>query len=135
MALYLLDTDICSYVIRNRPEAVRRRMNAVPLENQAVSVVTYAELMFGVRRSSNPKVNRAVIDAFLRHVSVLEWNRNAADAYAELRIALEAKGQPIGNMDLLIAAHARSLRAVLVTNNERHHGWIPGLKIENWAKP
>ncbi|MGH8602147.1 MAG: type II toxin-antitoxin system VapC family toxin [Gammaproteobacteria bacterium] len=91
-------------------------------------------LMFGMRRSSSPKMNRAVIDAFLRHVSVLDWNRDAADAYAELRAALEAKGQPIGNMDLLIAAHARSLRAVLVTNNERHHVRIPGLKIANWAK-
>ena len=64
MALYLLDTDICSYVIRNRPEAVRKRMNAVSLESQAISVVTYAELMFGVRRSSNAKVNRTVVGAF-----------------------------------------------------------------------
>lgn len=135
MALYLLDTDICSYVIRNRPEAVRKRMNAVPLGSQAISVVTYAELMFGVRRSSNAKVNRTVVGAFLRHVSLLDWNRHAVDAYAEMRVELEAKGQPIGNMDLLIAAHARSLRAVLVTNNERHHGRISGLKIENWAKP
>jgi tRNA(fMet)-specific endonuclease VapC len=135
MALYLLNTDICSYVIRNRPEAVRKRMNAVPLGSQAISVVTYAELMFGVRRSSNAKVNRTVVGAFLRHVSLLDWNRHAADAYAEMRVELEAKGQPIGNMDLLIAAHAHSLRAVLVTNNERHHVRISGLKIENWAKP
>ncbi|MGQ0592465.1 MAG: type II toxin-antitoxin system VapC family toxin [Gammaproteobacteria bacterium] len=106
MGLYLLDTDICSYVIRNRPETVRKRMNG----------------------SSNAKVNRTVVGAFLRHVSVLDWDRDAADAYAEMRVELEAKGQPIVNMDLLIAAHARSLRAVLVTNNERHHGRISGLK-------
>ncbi len=80
MALYLLDTDICSYVIRNRPEAVRKRMNAVPLASQAISVVTYAELMFGVRRSSNAKVNRTVVGAFLRHVSMLDWNRDAISA-------------------------------------------------------
>ena len=93
MALYLLDTDICSYVIRNRPEAVRKRMNGVPLASQAISVVTYAELMFGVRRSSNAKVNRTVVGAFLRHVSMLDWDRDAADAYAEMRVELEAKGQ------------------------------------------
>ncbi|MGI8740628.1 MAG: type II toxin-antitoxin system VapC family toxin [Gammaproteobacteria bacterium] len=96
---YLLDTDTCSYVIRNRPESARRRMNAVPLEQQGISVITYAELLYGVRRSSNKRVNRRVVDAFVRHLSVLEWTREAAECYAEVRTTLEHKDKPIGAMD------------------------------------
>lgn len=134
MALYILDTDICSYVIKNKPEDVRRRMNAVPLELQAISVVTYAELLYGVKRSSSQRVNRAVVDAFVKHLTVLEWDIEAADHYADLRTHLEAQGTPIGGMDMMIAAHARSVDAVLVTNNLKHFNHVPGIKLENWAE-
>lgn len=131
---YLLDTDTCSYVIRNRPESARRRMNAVPLDEQGISVVTYAELLYGVRRSSSKRINRRVVDAFVRHLFILDWNREAAEYYAELRTTLERKGKPIGGMDMLIAAHALSLNAVIVTNNSRHFGSVSGLSIENWTR-
>lgn len=129
---YFLDTDICSYIIKNRPPKARRRMNAVPLGQQAISIVTYAELLFGVKRSSSTKVNRGTVDAFVRHLSILDWNADAAEHYADLRTHLEAAGTPIGAMDLMIAAHARSLGAVVVTNNECHFRRVPGLVVENW---
>lgn len=132
MPLYVLDTDICSYVIKNRPPVVRERMNAIPLESQAISVISYAELLYGVRRSSSPRVNRPIVVAFVRHLTVLAWEVEAAEHYADLRVHLEARGTPIGSMDLMIAAHARSVRAVLVTNNLRHFEKVPGLKLVNW---
>ena len=133
MALYLLDTDISSYLIRKRPVAVLARMDAVPLSQQVISVVTYAEIMFGLHR--NPSVNneRAAALFFGTVGAVLDWNRAAADAYAVLRSTLESMGRPIGSMDTLIAAHALSLGAILVTNNVRHFNHVPNLEIENWA--
>ena len=133
MPLYMLDTDICSYVIKNRPPEVRRKMNAVPLDQQAISVVTYAELLYGVKRSSSQRVNRQMVDAFVRHLTVLEWNTDAAEHYADLRTYLEVQGMSIGAMDLMIAAHARSLEAVLVTNNRRHFDRVPELTVESWT--
>lgn len=130
--LYILDTDTCSFVIRNKPPEARQRMNSVPLDQQAISIVTYAELLYGVRRSSSAKVNRVVIENFVRHLGILDWNRAAAERYAELRTHLEAAGTPIGAMDMMIAAHALSLDAVVVTNNERHFCRVPGLVVENW---
>ena len=132
MLLYMLDTDICSYVMKNRPPEARRKMNAVPLDQQAISVVTYAELLYGVKRSSSQRVNRQVVDAFVRHLTVLEWNADAAEHYADLRTYLEIQGTPIGAMDLMIAAQTRSLEAVLVTNNRRHFDKVPGLTVESW---
>jgi tRNA(fMet)-specific endonuclease VapC len=133
MVRYLLDTDTCSYAIRERPAGVRERMNAISLEEQAISVVTYAELMYGVARSSNARVNREVVAAFVRHVPALSWTADAAEHYGEIRAALEVRGAPIGAMDLMIAAHARSLGAAVVTRNLRHFSRVPGLAVENWA--
>jgi tRNA(fMet)-specific endonuclease VapC len=109
--LYILDTDACSFVIRNKPPEARQRMNSVPLDQQAISIVTYAELLYGVQRSSSAKVNRGVIENFMRHLGILDWNRAAAECYAELRTYLDA---------------------VVVTNNERHFRKVPGLVLENW---
>lgn len=130
--LYVLDTDTCSYILRNKPPEAKRRMNAVPLEQQAISIVTYAELLYGVTRSSNTRINRKLVDHFARHLSVLDWGHAAAERYAELRAHLETAGTPIGAMDMMIAAHALSLDAVVVTNNERHFRRVPGLAVENW---
>lgn len=94
--------------------------------------MTYAELVYGVRRSSSQRVNQAVIDAFISHLDVLDWTKAAADHYGDIRALLEAKGCPIGNMDLLIAAHARSLDATVVTNNVKHFRRVPRLKVERW---
>ncbi|MFO1433399.1 MAG: type II toxin-antitoxin system VapC family toxin [Candidatus Competibacteraceae bacterium] len=95
-------------------------------------MVTYAELLYGVKRSSSQRVNRQVVDAFVKHLTLLEWNADAAEHYADLRTHLEIRGTPIGAMDLMIAAHVRSLEAVLVTNNRRHFDKVPGLTVESW---
>lgn len=131
---YMLDTDTCSYIMKRSHPALLERIQRVQLEKQAVSVVTMAELLFGVRLSTRPKQARDAFDAFIRHLSVLEWTGAAAEHYAEIRADLKLRGAMIGANDLLIAAHARSLGAVLVTNNTREFGRVKGLKMENWAK-
>jgi len=102
------------------------------MEQVCISVVTYAELVYGVERSSSKRVNRPVIEDFVRHLDVVEWDTDAADQYGMIRAELEANGSPIGAMDMMIAAHAKSMKAVLVTNNQKHFTKVKGLKVENW---
>jgi tRNA(fMet)-specific endonuclease VapC len=132
MPLYMLDTDTCAFIMRGPSEGLSRRLRATPLQEQAISVVTFAELLYGVRVSSKSKQNRDVVDAFVKHVSILEWTEGAAEHYAEIRAHLHKKGQMIGANDLMIAAHARDADAILVTGNEREFRRVPALKIENW---
>jgi tRNA(fMet)-specific endonuclease VapC len=132
MPLYMLDTDICAFIMRGPSEGLSRRLRATPLQEQAISEVTFAELLYGVRVSSKSKQNRDVVDAFVKHVSILDWTEGAAEHYAEIRAHLHKKGQMIGANDLMIAAHARDADAILVTGNEREFRRVPALKIENW---
>jgi tRNA(fMet)-specific endonuclease VapC len=99
----------------------------------AISVVTEAELLFGVRLSSKPKVARASFEGFIRHVNVLAWGRDAAEHYADIRADLRKRGEIIGANDLMIAAHVRSLDAIVVTNNVREFRRVKGLHVENWS--
>ena len=133
MQLYMLDTDTSSYIIRNHPEAVRTRFNALHLEQICISIATYAELLYGVARSSSARINRPIVDKFTHHLIIKHWDEAAAEHYAQIRTDLEAKGTPIGGMDMQIAAHARSLDAILVTNNTRHFERVEGLRLENWV--
>ncbi len=128
----MLDTDTCAFVLRRSSDTLLQRIQAVPLPQQVMSVVTYAELLFGVQLSSKKKANRAGVDALTRHLSVLDWPQAAAKHYAEIRADLKQWGSMIGANDLLIAAHARSLGAIVVTHNTRDFARIEGLKIENW---
>ena len=130
--LYMLDTDICAFVLRRSSEVLLERIQLVPIERQIISMVTLAELLYGVLESNKKKANRAGVDAFVRHVTVKDWSRDAAEHYAEIRVGLRKKGQMIGANDLMIAAHARSLDATVVTNNVKDFGRIKGLKVENW---
>lgn len=132
MKRYMLDTDMCSYIIKEHPESVRQRFQALAMEQLCVSVITYAELMYGVERSSSRRVNRPIIEDFVRYLDVLNWGTEAADEYGLIRAELEDAGTPIGAMDMMIAAHAKSIKAVLVTNNQKHFTKVKGLKIENW---
>jgi tRNA(fMet)-specific endonuclease VapC len=132
MPLYMLDTDTCAFIMRGPSEGLSRRLRATPLQEQAISEVTFAELLYGVRVSSKSKQNRDVVDAFVKHVSILDWTEGAAEHYAEIRAHLHKKGQMIGANDLMIAAHARDADAILVTGNEREFRRVPALKIENW---
>jgi len=134
MNLYMLDTDICSYIIRERPVQVLEHFKQVEMEQLCISVVTYAELIFGVEHSSSKKVNRAIIDDFVQHLSIISWDEEAAEHYGKIRAYLQAKGKVIGSMDMMIAAHARSQGMTVVTNNDRHFKRVPKLTVENWAK-
>ena len=132
MALYMLDTDTCAFVMRGPSENLRAKLLATPIDEQSISVVTLAELLFGIKLSSQAKRNRIALDAFMKHLTVMEWPEEAAEHYAEIRTHLHKSGQMIGANDLLIAAHARCVDAVVVTNNEREFRRVPGLKVENW---
>lgn len=131
--MYMLDTDICSYIIRDRPMNVLERFNRIDTSTLCISVITQAELLYGVERSASKKITRDIVADFLGRLRVLDWSAAAAEKYAVLRATLEKKGTPIGNMDLMIAAHAESIGATVVTNNTRHFSVVPRLKVENWV--
>ena len=133
MKRYMLDTDISSYIIRNRPESVRARFRKLDSSQLCISVITHAELLYGVKSVGAGKAIRLDVEDFVRRLEVLAWDSTAAGHYAEIRVKLEAGGTPIGNMDMMIAAHARSTNTVLVTNNEKHFRRVSGLLVENWA--
>jgi len=130
--LYMLDTDTCAFILRRSSLALLNRIQAVPLEHQCMSMVTLAELLYGVQLSSRRKENKAAVDVLTRHLSVVDWARDAAEHYAEIRVDLKRKGQSIGSNDLMIAAHARSLGAIVVTSNVKDFRRVKGLRHENW---
>ena len=130
--LYMLDADTCGFILRRSSPTLLDRIQAVPLQQQTVSVITLAELLYGVQVSSRKKANRAAVDALVRHLTLMDWPREAAEHYAEIRADLKRKGRLIGSNDLLIGAHARSLGAVVVTNNVKDFGRVKGLEVQNW---
>ena len=132
--MYLLDTDICSYILKEKPASVREKFQQVNSESLHVSVITCAELLYGVRRSASAVINESVVLDFLSRLTVLHWTMDAASSYGSLRVALESKGDVIGNMDMLIAAHALSVKFTVVTNNLPHFSKVPGLLVENWTR-
>lgn len=131
---YLLDTNIASYVIKGNIPQVRQRLLRVPIAEVSISVVTEAELRFGVARKPEAVRLKIAVEEFLLRVDVLPWDSEAAKHYAQLRSALERSGDPMGNLDIMIAAHALSAQAVLVTN-DRVFRRVKQLKIEDWTKP
>ena len=122
---YLLDTNICIYLINRRPVSVVERIQSLPIEDIGISTVTVAELEYGVAKSLRPEQNRNALIEFLTPFRILEFGQTAAFKYGQLRAMLERRGRTIGPMDLLIAAQALAERAVLVTNNEREFGRVP----------
>ncbi len=129
----MLDTDTCSYIIRERPPTVLTRFQNLAMAQICISAITYAELLYGVRRSSSIRINRSIVDDFVRHLDILGWHAETADHYGQIRASLEASGTPIGAMDMMIASHALNLNLILVTNNQRHFSKVRGLKLENWV--
>ncbi len=129
---YLLDTNIASYVIKGNVPAVRRKLLRIPMAQTFISSITEAELRYGVARRPGAITLERIVEEFLLRVTTMPWDSQAAREYASLRAEMERIGQPIGNLDLLIAAHALSLSAVLVTS-DRAFSRIKKLKIENWA--
>jgi tRNA(fMet)-specific endonuclease VapC len=133
MARYMLDTDTCSYIMKRSSEAVVKRLRTVPVTEVCMSVITKAELLYGVEVSPRREQDATALQAFLPHVEVLEFPAAAADHYAEIRADLKKRGQMIGANDLFIAAHARTLGLKLVTNNTAEFSRVKGLTLENWT--
>lgn len=132
--MFLLDTNICIYLIRKRPAKVLERLMACSPDAVSISVVTHCELSYGVSKSQAKEKNREALELFLAPFQVLEFPAAAALAYGDIRAELERKGTPIGAMDLMIAAHALGIGATLVSNNLREFRRVPGLVTENWAR-
>jgi tRNA(fMet)-specific endonuclease VapC len=133
MAVYMLDTDISSYVMKRSNDAVLRRLDKVPVADVSISVITKSELMYGVELSPRRQHDQSALDAYLRHVEVLEYPDEAALHYGQIRASLKRSGAMIGANDLFIAAHARCLGLTLVTNNTSEFRRVAGLRVENWA--
>lgn len=131
---YLLDTNICIYIIKKKPIIVFDKFRSLSYGSIAISSITLAELQYGIMKSSNPSKNQEALDKFLTPIEVIDFDFHAAIVYGNIRAELERKGVPIGSLDTLIASHAKSRDLILVTNNEREFNRINDLKIENWVK-
>lgn len=131
--VYLLDTNICAYIINRRPSVVRERLLEHQHDEIGVSSLTAAELRYGADKSSRPGQNHESLDKFLLPLSIYDFGGAAARGYGPVRVGLERQGTPIGPLDTLIAAHALSLGAVLVTSNTREFERVPGLRLEDWT--
>lgn len=133
MATYMLDTDICSYVMKRSSQALLQRLSITAISELCMSVVTKAELLYGVRVSPNTVRDGEALHGLLTYVGVLDFPSQAAEDYADIRGDLKEKGQLIGANDLLVAAHARSLGLTLITNNTQEFSRVSGLALENWT--
>ena len=133
-ARYLLDTNTVSYILKGIPPRVRQHLARTPMEAVSISVVTEAELRFGLARRPDAKNLRFAVEEFLLRVDILPWDSAAARHYADVRAEIEGAGTPMGNMDLMIAAQALSAGATLVTSDRSFHR-INRLKIVDWTKP
>lgn len=131
---YMLDTNICIYVIKHKPDTVIKRFLSHDPEELCISAITYAELMHGVEKSTAVERNRIAMSLFLSPITILEFDGQAAEEYGRIRAQLEKKGTPIGPMDTLIAGHAKSRGLILVTNNTREFNRVVGLTVEDWTQ-
>jgi len=130
-AVYMLDTDTCSYIIKQNPASIVQAFWKHKDDEICISSVTYAELMYGAVRTGSSKT-LAIINRFVTHIGIVNFDDAAAEEYARVRYSLEAKGTPIAAADLMIASCAKVKKAVLVTNNVKHFGKVSDLEIENW---
>jgi len=135
MPRFMLDTDTCSYIMKRSQPLVLKRLQAVPVGDVCMSVVTKAELLYGVEVSPRRAQDAAALEGFLPYVEVLELDDDAARHYAEIRGDLKRRGALIGANDLFIAAHARALGLTLVTNNTTEFERVRDLDVENWTVP
>lgn len=134
MSRYMLDTDICVELLRGRAVQVFDRLRRLPADDVAISAITLAELQFGVSRTARPAHHALLLAQFCAPLAILPFDEPAAEVYGQVRLKLEMAGKPIGPMDTLIAAHALSQDATLITNNQREFRRVDGLKVVNWLK-
>ncbi len=131
---YMLDTNICIYLIKKKPIKVLKKLRTFDLTDIVISAITHSELEYGVVKSGRRKENHEALIKFLAPLEIVPYDDKAAVDYGQIRTHLEKKGAVIGAMDMLIGAHARSIPVILVTNNLKEFKRIPGLRVENWAK-
>jgi len=131
---YLLDTNICIYIIRQKPPQVLRKFFSHSPGDIGISVITVAELQHGVYKSSRPEQSAQALAQFLLPLTVMDFTSEAAEVYGKIRASLEKQGMPIGPLDLFIAAHALQLNLTMVTNNVGEFSRVPELRVENWAE-
>jgi tRNA(fMet)-specific endonuclease VapC len=135
MPLYMLNTDTCSYIMKRSHPTVLKRLQAVPVSDVCMSVITKAELLYGVEVSPRRAQDAAALAAFLPYVEAVDFADDAARHYAEIRADLKRRGTLIGANDLFIAAHARARGLVLVTNNTAEFRRVVNLELDNWTRP
>lgn len=131
---YLLDTNICIYIAKGQPLAVRARFEQHTLHDLAMSTITVGELRFGAEKSQSRTRALATIDQLMQVIPACPVPLAAGEHYGQIRATLQQQGLPIGNNDLWLAAHARAEGWILVTNNTREFARVPGLRVENWAQ-
>ena len=131
---YLLDTNICIYIAKNRPEAVLKRFEQLSVGEVAMSVITHGELCYGACKSRRRDEAQKALQDLATMIPVLPLTSQVGERYGEIRSELESSGRLIGNNDLWIAAHARALGVALVTNNAREFARVSGLEVENWVE-
>jgi tRNA(fMet)-specific endonuclease VapC len=129
----LLDTNICIYIIKKKPPEVLQRFSAYRVDEIGISSITVAELTYGAQKSKNIPQNLQALEKFILPLKVCDFDKPAAAEYGKLRAALEAQGQPVGSLDMLIAAQALSLNIPLITNNTKEFSRISGLSIQDWV--
>ena len=131
---YMLDTNICIYIIREKPIKVLKKLRTFDLSDIVISAITHSELEYEVAKSNRRQENHGALIKFLAPLEIVSYDDKAAADYGQIRTHLEKKGTVIGAMGMLIGAHARSIPVTLVTNNQKEFRRIPGLRVENWAK-
>ncbi len=131
---FMLDTNVCIDLIRRKTPTILHNLRRTNPQDVCVSVVTLSELEYGVAKSAAPERNRLALTEFMAPIAVLAYGDLVAPVYGRIRAQLEAKGEGIGSLDTLIAAHALSANLILVTNNEREFRRVPDLRMVNWAK-
>ncbi len=129
----MLDTNICIYIIKEKPRSVLQKFSSFAVGALGISVITLAELEYGVSKSNQPTRNSEALQGFISPLEIAVFDRQATTSYGKIGALLEKRGQTIGSMDLLIAAHALSLGVRLATNNIREFKRIPNLRVENWV--
>ncbi len=130
---YMLDTNICIYAIKHKPEKVLLKLQEIDPEDVCISSITYAELVYGVEKSKAIERNRLALSLFLSNIAILDFDDMAAVEYGKIRTDLVKKGTSIGPLDLLIASHAKALNLCVITNNMKEFSRVKELKVANWA--
>lgn len=130
---YMLDTNICIFIIKHQPENVIRKFMEYNPGDICISAITYAELVHGVEKSQSREKNRIALTVFLSEIQIVPFDDPAAQVYGVVRADLQKKGTPIGPLDTLIAAHAKALNLTLVTNNTKEFARVDGLALDDWV--